>query len=49
MDEDVELCDGVQEGLESLTYERGVLNRNEAAVLHFHDQLRAAVPGIDEA
>jgi Rieske 2Fe-2S family protein len=49
MDEDVELCDGVQLGLESLTYERGVLNRNEAAVLHFHDQLRQAVPGIDDA
>jgi Rieske 2Fe-2S family protein len=49
MDEDVELCDGVQEGLESLTYERGVLNRNEAALLQFHDLLRDAVPGIDEA
>jgi len=48
MDEDVELCDRVQEGLESRTYERGVLNRNENAVLHFHDQLREAVPGIDE-
>jgi Rieske 2Fe-2S family protein len=48
MDEDVFLCDGVQEGLESLTYERGVLNRNEAAVGHFHDLLRAAMPGIDE-
>jgi Rieske 2Fe-2S family protein len=48
MDEDVELCDGVQEGLESLTYRRGVLNRNEAAVLHFHDMLRELVPGIDE-
>ena len=49
MDEDVELCDGVQRGLESLTYERGVLNRNEAGIQHFHDQLRAAVPGIDTA
>ena len=29
MDEDVELCDMVQLGLESRTYERGVLNRNE--------------------
>ena len=48
MDEDVELCDGVQEGLESLTYQRGVLNRNEAAVLHFHNMLREAIPGIDE-
>jgi choline monooxygenase len=49
MDEDVFLCDGVQEGLESLTYQRGVLNRNEAAVLHFHDMLREALPGIDDA
>ncbi len=48
MDEDVELCDGVQEGLESLTYQRGVLNRNEAAVLHFHNMLRETIPGIDE-
>jgi phenylpropionate dioxygenase-like ring-hydroxylating dioxygenase large terminal subunit len=48
MDEDVVLCDGVQEGLESLTYERGVLNRNEAAVLHFHDMLRETVTGIEE-
>ncbi len=47
MDEDVELCDGVQRGLESLTYDRGVLNVNEAGVRHFHEQLRAAVPGID--
>jgi hypothetical protein len=38
----------VQQGLESRTYERGVLNRNENAVLAFHDLLRAAVPGIDE-
>lgn len=48
MDEDVELCDGVQEGLGSMTYERGVLNDNENAVGHFHDLLRAAVPGIDD-
>ena len=48
LNEDNELCEGVQRGLESLTYTRGVLNRNENAVLHFHDQLRAAVPGIDE-
>jgi choline monooxygenase len=48
MDEDVVLCDGVQEGLESLTYQRGVLNRNEAAVLHFHNMLRETVAGIDE-
>jgi Rieske 2Fe-2S family protein len=47
MDEDVALCDGVQAGLESLTYERGLLSRNENAVQHFHDQLRAAVPEID--
>jgi choline monooxygenase len=47
MDEDVELCDAVQRGLESRTYERGVLNRNENAVLNFHDLLREAVPGID--
>jgi hypothetical protein len=39
----------VQEGLESLTYQRGVLNRNEAAVLHFHNMLRETVAGIDEA
>jgi phenylpropionate dioxygenase-like ring-hydroxylating dioxygenase large terminal subunit len=48
MDEDVELCDMVQLGLESRTYERGVLNRNESGVLAFHDLLRRAVPGIDE-
>jgi len=48
MDEDVELCDMVQAGLESRTYERGVLNRNENGVLHFHNLLRAHVPGIDE-
>ncbi|HET7428304.1 MAG TPA: RHO alpha subunit C-terminal catalytic domain-containing protein, partial [Gaiellales bacterium] len=48
MDEDVELCDQVQLGLESRTYERGVLNRNENGVLAFHEMLRAAVPGIDE-
>jgi choline monooxygenase len=49
MDEDVELCDMVQQGLESRTYERGVLNRNENGVLNFHDLLREAMPGIDEA
>ena len=48
MDEDVELCDGVQVGLGSMTYTRGVLNDNEAAVGHFHDLLRDAVPGIDD-
>jgi phenylpropionate dioxygenase-like ring-hydroxylating dioxygenase large terminal subunit len=48
MDEDVVLCDGVQEGLGSLTYERGVLNDSENAVRHFHDLLREAVPGIDD-
>jgi len=48
MDEDVTLCDGVQAGLESLTYTRGVLNDNENAVGHFHDLLREAVPGIDD-
>jgi len=48
MDEDVFLCDGVQRGLGSLTYERGVLNDNENALWHFHDQLREHVPGIDE-
>ncbi|MGI9117397.1 MAG: aromatic ring-hydroxylating oxygenase subunit alpha [Gaiellales bacterium] len=48
MDEDVELCDGVQAGLGSLTYTRGVLNDNENAIGHFHDLLRAAVPGIDD-
>jgi Rieske 2Fe-2S family protein len=49
MDEDVTLCDGVQQGLGSLTYTRGVLNDNEAAVGHFHGLLRNAVPGIDDA
>jgi choline monooxygenase len=48
MAEDVELCDMVQRGLESRTYERGVLNRNENAVLNFHDLLREHVPGIDQ-
>jgi Rieske 2Fe-2S family protein len=49
MDEDVELCDMVQRGLESRTYERGVLNSNERAVLNLHNLLREAVPGIDES
>jgi phenylpropionate dioxygenase-like ring-hydroxylating dioxygenase large terminal subunit len=49
MDEDVTLCDGVMRGLRSLTYERGVLNDNENAVFHFHEQLREHVPGIDDA
>jgi Rieske 2Fe-2S family protein len=49
MDEDVELCDMVQLGLESRTYERGVLNSNERAVLNLHNLLREAVPGIDES
>lgn len=48
MDEDVALCDGVQQGLGSLTYTRGVLNDNENAIAHFHDLLREAVPGIDD-
>ncbi len=48
MDEDVVLCDGVQTGLGSMTYTRGVLNDNERAVGHFHDLLRDAVPGIDD-
>ena len=43
--EDVELCDMVQRGLESRTYERGVLNSNENGVLHLHNLLREAVPG----
>ena len=30
------------------TYERGVLNRNERAIAHYHDLLREMVPGIDE-
>ena len=47
MDEDVTLCDGVQAGLGSLTYTRGVLNDAENAVGHFHDLLREAVLGID--
>ena len=45
MDEDVELCDMVQLGLESRTYERGVLNRNENGVLAFHDLLRRGRAG----
>lgn len=48
MDEDIVLCDGVQQGLASLTYTRGVLNDNEKAIAHFHDLLRVAVPGIDD-
>jgi Rieske 2Fe-2S family protein len=48
MEEDVDLCDGVQVGLGSMTYTRGVLNDNERAVGHFHDLLRDAVPGIDD-
>jgi phenylpropionate dioxygenase-like ring-hydroxylating dioxygenase large terminal subunit len=48
LDEDVELCDMVQRGLESRTYERGVLNANENGVLNLHNLLREAVPGIDE-
>ena len=48
MDEDVELCDMVQLGLESRTYERGVLNRNENGVLALPRPAARAVPGIDE-
>ena len=48
MDEDVELCDRVQVGLEALTYDRGVLNANENALANFHRMLREAVPGIDD-
>jgi choline monooxygenase len=49
MDEDVELCDMVQRGLESRTYQRGLLNTNERGVLNLHNLLREAVPGIDES
>jgi Rieske 2Fe-2S family protein len=48
MDEDKTLCAGVQKGLAARTYERGVLNRNERAIAHYHDLLREMVPGIDE-
>ena len=48
MDEDKTLCAGVQQGLGARTYERGVLNRNERAIAHYHDLLREMVPGIDE-
>ena len=48
MDEDKTLCAGVQKGLGARTYERGVLNRNERAIAHYHDLLREMVPGIDE-
>lgn len=48
MDEDKTLCAGVQEGLAARSYERGVLNDNERAIWHYHDLLRAAIPGIDE-
>ena len=40
MDEDKTLCAGVQRGLGARTYERGVLNRNERAIAHYHDLLR---------
>ena len=48
MDEDKTLCAGVQQGLGARTYERGVLNRNERAIAHYHDLLREMVPGIDD-
>ena len=48
MNEDKTLCAGVQRGLGARTYERGVLNRNERAIAHYHDLLREMVPGIDE-
>jgi choline monooxygenase len=48
MDEDKALCAGVQRGLAARSYERGVLNRNERAIAHYHDLLRELVPGIDE-
>jgi hypothetical protein len=48
MDEDKTLCAGVQKGLGARTYERGVLNRNERAIAHYHDLLRELVPSIDE-
>lgn len=48
MREDDVLTSAVQDGLESRTYERGLLNRNENAIAHFHGMLREAVPGIDD-
>jgi Rieske 2Fe-2S family protein len=48
MDEDKALCACVQRGLGARTYERGVLNRNERAIAHYHDLLRELVPGIDD-
>ena len=48
MNEDKTLCAGVQKGLGARTYERGVLNRNERAIAHYHDLLREMVPGIDD-
>jgi choline monooxygenase len=48
MAEDKTLCAGVQKGLGARTYERGVLNRNERAIAHYHDLLRELVPSIDE-
>jgi len=47
--EDNVLCEGVQRGLEGRTYTRGILNRCENGVLHFHDMLRSALPELDEA
>ena len=49
MDEDDSSATACRTGSSRCTYERGVLNRNEAAVAHFHDMLREAIPGIDDA
>ncbi len=42
--EDIHLVEGVQSGLGSRAYGRGLLSRDEARVFQFHEELRARIP-----
>ena len=51
-EEDNELTERVQEGLESSRYRAGVIGARENGIKHFHDLVRAAIPAAaadDEA
>jgi hypothetical protein len=43
-EEDNELTERVQEGLESSRYRAGVIGARENGLKHFHDLIRAAIP-----
>ncbi len=42
--EDIDLVEGVQSGLGSRAYERGLLSSEEARVFQFHEEIRARIP-----